>query len=1310
MANIDVGSLVVQFAGDLTKYNQAAAQFTSSQQQLEAKVKQFGAAATAFDAHAKAAQSAISPVKSLTDAVQGVVQQSNDLKTASQGVASTLNTAKTSMQNYEQATQQATGGVKSLVSGITNFASSTLKAIPSAVQFGKNIAEFVVYTKEATLVVAGYIQSIFAQNAAMEQTKIAFTGILKSGTAAEDLLKTLESFAAKTPFEFPELATDARLLLAMGFNARDIIPWLTAVGDTVSGLGAGNEVMQRIIYSMGQMKSMGRVTGEEMRELAIAGVPAWNWLAKAIGTDVPTAMKMAQSGAIDVNVALDALKTGMENSFGGQMQNQAQTFNGLITTLKDNIGNAWRAIVGPAFDKVKVSLKWLVDTLDPSKIKPFAEYIGKTLGQYIEKAASWFEKLYKWVKLFLDRVQNNGALKKLSDIFLQIKNIITTVFIDNFKKLADAFTGVNKNGDKASSSATKVADAIKKVADAISNGLGFIQNLIGLLSDSSIKGDLLRDALLGIAAGIAAIKIINFLGNIATLTTNMINLALSTDGATASLGALAVVKSLSSIGNLISTLPTAIGLFWLWAGSAWGVAAGMIATAWPVIAIVGGVALLTVGILLLVQHWGAVVAFLQNVWGACVSWVLGTLSNIKNFFVSVWTNVSSFFIGIWNNVVSFFVSVWTNISNFVVGVWTNISNFATSLWNNVTGAIMGAVNAVVSWVHQRFVDFYNAVIGPLLPMINWFGSVFTAIWLIISTIITKVVAWIGTKLAQAWAIVVGVFTTVRDFLGNVFSTIYNTVASWITRAVLWISAKFNEAKLIIQTVLGIIHDFVAMIFQKIYDAVVKPILNILAKVKEIFANIYNAVAEKVMLAFNKVTEVFNNIKDAVSNKMSEIFNTLSDWWNRAVGFVTDAAQRIWKALTDKFTDLKNAVGNIFKDVINGIIKALNWGIGALRNFLNMIADGLNNVMGALGISGHNVAHVDSWLKDIPLLAKGTNSFQGGAAIVGEKGPELVFLPQKTQVLSADVTQRVAQQPGTLSRYSGGFDPGAIIGNVFSSIGTGVHNLVDLAGNFFSLFKIPDLSMGAGVLGDIAGGLLSSIKNSIGDWLTGNKPSAANLPMAKVGDFTLPPGGGFHEMLWYGIHQGMDFQFPQGSVLQEIIGGKVNTAGWFPWGGEIDVGLSNGLTERYEHLSALWAKVGDVVKRGDILGLTGGGTPESGLGYWSNGPHLHVQYDTGSYQTGIDPLRVWQQYGLFSPFSFGNGGVIGERVMGVGMSSGRSYQFGENGPETVVPGVGGSGSETNDLLRAILAALHNGKPLSRYEVGQALGSLIAEVIT
>lgn len=56
------------------------------------------------------------------------------------------------------------------------------------------------------------------------------------------------------------------------------------------------------------------------------------------------------------------------------------------------------------------------------------------------------------------------------------------------------------------------------------------------------------------------------------------------------------------------------------------------------------------------------------------------------------------------------------------------------------------------------------------------------------------------------------------------------------------------------------------------------------------------------------------------------------------------------------------------------------------------------------------------------------------------------------------------------------------------------------------------------------------------------------------------------------------------------------------------------------------------------------------------------------------------------FGFANGGIINEPVAGVGLASGKSYTFGERGPETVTPGVG-TGS-TQITINAVDAASFN----------------------
>lgn len=133
-------------------------------------------------------------------------------------------------------------------------------------------------------------------------------------------------------------------------------------------------------------------------------------------------------------------------------------------------------------------------------------------------------------------------------------------------------------------------------------------------------------------------------------------------------------------------------------------------------------------------------------------------------------------------------------------------------------------------------------------------------------------------------------------------------------------------------------------------------------------------------------------------------------------------------------------------------------------------------------------------------------------------------------------------------------------------------------------------------------------------------------MSHYGITTPNVNADFHQKLWYGIHQGVDFAAAQGTPLLSFNDGKVINTGFYPWGGEVDMQIPGGLTERYLHLSQIGVTSGQKIKAGDRLGLTGGGTKQSGLGYWSKGAHSHVQIDQGNINQGINPWVIWAAFG------------------------------------------------------------------------------------
>ena len=175
----------------------------------------------------------------------------------------------------------------------------------------------------------------FELAAALEQTKVGFTTMLGSGEAAQGMLDELRTFAASTPFQFQDLTVAASRMIAMGTAAEDVIPTLTAVGDAAAGLGLGKAGIDRITLALSQMGAKGKIGGDDLRQLAEAGIPALRYLADAAGVTTAEMSKMIEKGIIPAEEGVKVLVQSMSNDFGGLMAEQAKTASGSLSNLED---------------------------------------------------------------------------------------------------------------------------------------------------------------------------------------------------------------------------------------------------------------------------------------------------------------------------------------------------------------------------------------------------------------------------------------------------------------------------------------------------------------------------------------------------------------------------------------------------------------------------------------------------------------------------------------------------------------------------------------------------------------------------------------------------------------------------------------------------------------------------------------------------------------------------------------------------------------------------------------------------------------
>jgi murein DD-endopeptidase MepM/ murein hydrolase activator NlpD len=84
------------------------------------------------------------------------------------------------------------------------------------------------------------------------------------------------------------------------------------------------------------------------------------------------------------------------------------------------------------------------------------------------------------------------------------------------------------------------------------------------------------------------------------------------------------------------------------------------------------------------------------------------------------------------------------------------------------------------------------------------------------------------------------------------------------------------------------------------------------------------------------------------------------------------------------------------------------------------------------------------------------------------------------------------------------------------------------------------------------------------------------------------------------HEGIDFVADTGTPIAAAAGGVVGTASFHPeYGYLVEIDHGNEFSSRYAHLSKIKVRQGQVVKRGQLVGLSG----NTGR---STGPHLHFE--------------------------------------------------------------------------------------------------------
>jgi len=204
-----------------------------------------------------------------------------------------------------------------------------------------------------------------------------------SGTA-QDLLMWVRQIAVTTPFTVENLGNTLAMGKAYGFTTEEAQKLVLTVGDFTAGMGLSGEVMERIIYNMGQMMAAGKPTGRELRDLSNSFVPVIeiaDRMAEKLGVTRNEMLEMFRTGKVSAREFVDEFTLLVGEQFPGAMERMSRTFQGVTSNIQDFIQTILGfELLGPIASDIASDLNDALKGLLTPEVFSVAEAGGESLS------------------------------------------------------------------------------------------------------------------------------------------------------------------------------------------------------------------------------------------------------------------------------------------------------------------------------------------------------------------------------------------------------------------------------------------------------------------------------------------------------------------------------------------------------------------------------------------------------------------------------------------------------------------------------------------------------------------------------------------------------------------------------------------------------------------------------------------------------------------------------------------------------------------------------------------------------------------
>lgn len=794
-----------------------------------------------------------------------------------------------------------------------------------------------------------------------EQSRVAFETMLGSADKARKMMIDIAKFAKETPFELPEVVAGSKQLLAFGFAQEQILPTMRKLGDLAAGLGVP---IGQLTNVFGQVRVAGRLMGQDLLQFTNAGVPLIEALANTMHKPQNEIKKLVEEGKVgfpQVETALNSL-TGANSRFGGMMEKQSHTLNGVISNIKDGFGQALRSLVGITaagdiiqgglFDKIKHGAEALIPIVQRlpeimkegfDKVRPYIPLIaGAIVGMLIPAFISLSIAIGKSVvALGPWAVLGTGialVIQQLNLNFDDLRGIVSALH-DPMQKLVPVLVGVAATltgifwpaiVSATGALTTFVAEALLLAQAAVIAFAPFIA--IGAAIAAVTAGIIyaykhfvpFHDLVQAVGKYIGGTfkSILNSLGSIFRQLADSLKPLFEPlvsffqqhkDTIMNFLKVLGIGLGLIAFGPLVMAIAGFIGALKLLQ-----VVLSFVAKHFEIfkdiVLVIGAIVfsplLLAIGVAIVALK--SIMAIV-NIAGDVFKAVFGAVGAAASVFGAM---ISTIFGTMYNVIKATFEGIWMVVSP--------ILNFIKDLFIIVFGGILLVVLTILDTLKSIIVNAFKFYYGTISSILNAIWGVVSSIWNVIFGVISTVLGWVSDRIVNAFNfyknIIVGVFNSVRDFVSGVWNQIYS----------------------IISGVVGSILNFFAPAFNWLLDRGRDIIRGLVSGIRSVAGEVWNA----IKAAADQIGNFFSGAGRWLYETGKAILQGLINGMKDMIGKVGEVAGNVAEGVKNKFKSILgiHSPSKVFADYGHELLAGM---AGGMKGATGLVVGAANDMFGAV---------------------------------------------------------------------------------------------------------------------------------------------------------------------------------------------------------------------------------------------------------------------------------------------------------------------------------------------------------------------------